>query len=248
MKRSKIVTISLLSLFLYFTNHSLFFLINGNHQPSLDKFFSTLSFCGDGLVLCLLVACLSAYYEEYAIAGFFSLIASGAMVQFLKYLFPSPRPPALLTHVQVIGQRLRFESFPSGHTASAFAVGFLFYYLFRQREQKLLGYLSLIAAALVGYARIYIGVHFPVDVAVGGIIGYLFTRFSCNRLNYLQEWLDRQSEEKRLFIRRTGLGLLVTGGLVLGFFYSQVPEQETTTAIVFGLSAVMYGIYHLHPK
>jgi undecaprenyl-diphosphatase len=61
-----------------------------------------------------------------------------------------------------------YSSFPSGHTASAFAMATIFA-LYLKRN-----YLSislLLTAFLIGYSRIYLGHHFLVDVLVGAIIG-----------------------------------------------------------------------------
>ncbi|MFA4872947.1 MAG: phosphatase PAP2 family protein [Patescibacteria group bacterium] len=58
-------------------------------------------------------------------------------------------------------------AFPSGHTTVAFALAFslLFYY-------PKYGVLFLFSALLVGLGRIYIGAHYPADVAAGMILGY----------------------------------------------------------------------------
>jgi undecaprenyl-diphosphatase len=58
------------------------------------------------------------------------------------------------------------HSFPSGHTATAVA-GAIVLSSFAPRAAPLLGVL----AAAVAYSRLYVGVHFPLDVVGGAAIG-----------------------------------------------------------------------------
>jgi membrane-associated phospholipid phosphatase len=60
----------------------------------------------------------------------------------------------------------QLNSFPSGHTATAFTIFLLTIYLFNQTKLILIG---LLYAMLCGYSRVYLGQHFPMDVG-GGII------------------------------------------------------------------------------
>ena len=62
------------------------------------------------------------------------------------------------------------NSFPSGHTCAAFAFGVALCAVLPQRWAKAA---ALIAAALMGYSRLYVGVHFPTDVLAGAAIGTL---------------------------------------------------------------------------
>lgn len=61
-------------------------------------------------------------------------------------------------------------SFPSSHAANHFALA-VFMAVTLGRHVKFIWPLALFWAALVAYAQVYVGVHFPVDVTVGGLIG-----------------------------------------------------------------------------
>ena len=62
----------------------------------------------------------------------------------------------------------------SAHAANNFAVAFFFTFLLRKKF-RYIGIFLMVWAFLVAYSRIYIGVHFPLDVLTGGLIGLIFS-------------------------------------------------------------------------
>jgi lipid-A-disaccharide synthase len=74
---------------------------------------------------------------------------------------------AVAPRLRVIGPSLRRRSFPSGHTAGAFGCAAGIAYAFRGRRR----WLAFAPAAFVGVSRVACGVHFPLDVAGGALIG-----------------------------------------------------------------------------
>jgi membrane-associated phospholipid phosphatase len=87
----------------------------------------------------------------------------------VKALTERSRPFAGLDDTNLIGWRERGKSFPSGHTAQVFFMASL---LTASLHLGFLGVMLLyVVAALVGFSRIYIGVHYPRDVLAGAIIG-----------------------------------------------------------------------------
>lgn len=63
-------------------------------------------------------------------------------------------------------------SFPSGHTAAAFAAAYSLYL-----SNKRSGILMLYSAAVMGFSRVYLLVHYPMDVVAGAAIGMLSAGF-----------------------------------------------------------------------
>lgn len=71
---------------------------------------------------------------------------------------------------QLIATSFSHKSFPSSHATLAFALATAV--LFFNRP---LGILMLILAALVAWGRIYVGVHYPMDVLAGALLGVAVT-------------------------------------------------------------------------
>lgn len=95
----------------------------------------------------------------------FGLVFGNGM---LKNLLARPRPfvtcPALVPLVQIGGW-----SCPSGHTLASFCAAtavFCFY--------KRAGLAAFLLAALIGFTRLYVGVHYPTDVLLGAVLGIVF--------------------------------------------------------------------------
>jgi hypothetical protein len=93
-------------------------------------------------------------------------------LQGLKLYLDVLRPPAVLSsdEFRLIGPALKRNSFPSGHTLSAFLfAGVLF--AFSTSVVQRLALLS--AATMVGLSRVAVGVHWPQDVIAGAFSGLL---------------------------------------------------------------------------
>lgn len=160
--------------------HPLFRLINDAHSGPADLFFGTVTGLGDGLVISLLCSLLMLFRLRAGIASQLAYLVSGLLAQLLKRLFDMPRPPAVLDHVHVLGHTLSSHSFPSGHATSDGVIVLLAFLIWSSRDWRSWSVAILFVLAAIG--RVYVGVHFPVDVAVGLTIGmltmWLFWRWS----------------------------------------------------------------------
>ncbi len=86
--------------------------------------------------------------------------------QALKRSLTRARPDSAIVGFEALARNPDRFSFPSGHTAAAFAVAVAF-----AGEPFGLGPLCLLAAVGIGLSRVYLGAHYPLDVGAGALLG-----------------------------------------------------------------------------
>jgi undecaprenyl-diphosphatase len=90
----------------------------------------------------------------------------------IKPYFKRRRPFITIIQAIVIGKKPGSWSFPSGHAAGAFAGAWLL-----NRLSPRWSIIRYIVAGWVGFSRIYLGDHYPGDVASGSLAGLVFAMF-----------------------------------------------------------------------
>lgn len=88
----------------------------------------------------------------------------------LKHLVARPRPWLTVEGLSFLVVENDPNSFPSGHTCAAFAAAGIW---FRTLPRKWMRWTAVALAVLMGFSRLYVGVHFPSDVAAGCLVGLL---------------------------------------------------------------------------
>lgn len=88
----------------------------------------------------------------------------------LKNMVARTRPYEMVEGLRILIDPLKSFSFPSGHTACSFAAAFAY---FRCMPRKKWGTVALVLAGLIGFSRLYVGVHYPTDVLGGVAVGML---------------------------------------------------------------------------
>ena len=91
-----------------------------------------------------------------------------AVSSFLKPLISRPRPCHTLENINLLVNCGAGMSMPSAHAANLFGQAALFSALYRKVRCPVFTF-----AALVALSRVFVGVHYPADIIVGGIIGII---------------------------------------------------------------------------
>lgn len=168
----------ILSSFL-FKKETLFLWLNVDMGAAADAFFKYFTHLGDGLFWVLwLPLVVIKRGKNYLPLLLSAIVFSTLLTQISKQLiYPyEPRPLQAITDQSLVhyvtGVTVHsINSFPSGHTATAFS--FLFIWSLFSKSSRLI-VLGLIASLLVAYSRIYLGQHFPLDVGAGMLVA-IFT-------------------------------------------------------------------------
>ncbi|WP_017316499.1 phosphatase PAP2 family protein [Mastigocladopsis repens] len=147
------------------------------HTPLLDRIMLSITFLGDPAVLlliCLPLVMGSLYSKRRGEATTLGIAAVGAILLncLLKVVFGRARP-ALWNWLIDVGQ----HSFPSGHAMVSMVIyGFIGYILaqeFRQWRGHIFA-LTVVLIVAIGFSRLYLGVHWPTDVAAGYAAGLVW--------------------------------------------------------------------------
>lgn len=108
-------------------------------------------------------------YRRLAVEILLGTISLWILVEIIKALSARDRPFLTFDKARVIGWREKGRSFPSGHTTQIFFLMTLFIHYFQLGIGASIALYSV--AALVGFTRIYVGVHYPRDVIAGIVLG-----------------------------------------------------------------------------
>ena len=95
-----------------------------------------------------------------------AIVARFVFVEAIRFFYYNPRPFLVLENVNQLINHETTGSMPSGHASFYFALatGVCLY-------NKKAGYIYLILAGLMGFARIFSGVHWPLDIIVEAVLG-----------------------------------------------------------------------------
>lgn len=175
-------------LMLIFTKEDLYFAINHRHTVFTDVFFENLTLLGasTGCIVIVLITYIINYRTGFLLSS--SYIITFIISQTIKHLVKAPRPHLFFSKkihdIYLIKGVVMLDtnSFPSGHSVSAFTAAVVFTYV---AKNKSWGYLWLLLAVLIAYSRLYLSEHFLQDVTAGSALGVFITVFWL-------KWIDQK--------------------------------------------------------
>ena len=173
---------------LFFTKETIYFTINSHYSNWADVIAPYFTDLGDGwtTITVAIILVLFNYRKALLLASAYAVTSLSA--QIIKHIVKAPRPALFfsqrLSEIHFVkGMYIdKFNSFPSGHTVTAFSTAVVITYLLKNKSWSIL---LFITAVLVGYSRMYLSEHFFEDVTAGSAWGVFITVFWIT-------WLDNK--------------------------------------------------------
>ena len=173
----------------YWNKEQIFLALNNRHTDVADVVLKYFTYVGDGIFMAALgVIMFLIGKRKLGLLLILSFLLSGLLAQTIKRIEQRPRPGAYFKQperIHRVDEKLLKgnNSFPSGHTTTAFATFSLLAFATRN---KAIQFFFFAVAVVVGYSRIYLGAHFAEDVLAGAALGFISSFFLC--------WLLRKKE------------------------------------------------------
>ena len=162
-------------------------------SPAMERFMLEVTYLGTAVTVITIVAVAGLFlfltnHRYSALLLAVSTVGGIILNNILKVSFDRPRP-----RVIDWGQEAMSSSFPSGHAMSAAIVYFTVAYLAARLEphrvlRALTMVIALVLVFLICVSRMYLGVHYPSDVAAGVLIGLAWAGFCMATLEAVQKF------------------------------------------------------------
>ncbi len=179
----------------------LFLFLNNLGSPFFDNFWIYLSYKEANILFYLLLLIFYLSINSSKLSEIFYLLVFIAIMitiadqtaNLFKDTFQRLRP----CYDEVLKDSIRLVKnscggkygFFSAHASNSFSLAIFFGLLYKNKFRYVI-YISLLYASLISFSRIYLGVHFPLDIFFGSIfgitVGFLIFRIYDNRLNFFK--------------------------------------------------------------
>jgi membrane-associated phospholipid phosphatase len=166
----------------YFGRIPVFLFLNTDGGALMDQFFKWATWGAEGWVWIPFLAIVFGWFKKDAKLIVLNFLLSTLLTQIPKRLIwdTISRPIASgmpLNEIHTVPGVVMhaYNSFPSGHTATAFTLFLLTIYLFPTKWVFAIG---VIFAMICAYSRVYLGQHFPMDLGGGIIVAVMSVQLS----------------------------------------------------------------------
>ncbi|WP_343329379.1 phosphatase PAP2 family protein [Polaribacter staleyi] len=166
----------LLTFVLLFNKFTLHLKINQFHSSFFDLLFKYSTFLGDGVLFAILGVVFFFIKRKMT----YVFLVSGVLTLLITHLFKKILFKGILRPVGALGEEslhliegvkmAMMNSFPSGHTTTAFAIFTILCLYFSKCKSQ---YIWISLAIIAGLSRVYLSQHFLIDIFVGSFIGIL---------------------------------------------------------------------------
>lgn len=150
----------------------LLFIQENIRNPILSRIFIPLTVLGNSGIFLIAIGIVLLAIKKTRRLGVFFLTA--LLLNFIindlviKNIMKRVRPFYAISGLEILIKPPKSFSFPSGHTSSFFACSTVLF-----KSSKKYGGLLLIISLMMGFSRMYVGVHYPSDVFVGMVVGII---------------------------------------------------------------------------
>lgn len=166
----------------------------------------------------------------------------------MKYGFKRPRPCHEDFVVRFIAVRCGPYGFPSAHSLSSMALAVFLGKIFKPHYKYGLPAL-IIWSLIVGYSRVYLGVHYPGDLIagflVGALSGYVFYKLYAYSLVNFEEFDSKKIEFQKIYGRQGFMvhkywDMVLAVFLIIAFILYLKTEVHSETFVIEGTSLEFY--------
>jgi membrane-associated phospholipid phosphatase len=231
-----------------YVQKSAFMFIN-HHLAQYPAWQLNLTQMGNALIFLSFLSIFIVYAPKIWEALISASLVSLVLSKVLKKLFAVPRPAAVFENDSffILGERLSGRSsFPSGHSITVFAIltVLMFAFMPSNNRYKYLWFVGLASVGLIlSLTRVGVGAHYPLDVLVGSILGYiagLAGIFISQRYAYC-DWINNKKWYPFFIV----LFSVCTFVLIYKIFQENLPIYYFA---MLSLAISLYKITHVYAK
>jgi len=209
--------------------------------PQLDRLAELITMLGEQYFFIVVIAFI--YWNISKREGFklaTAFLYSSLLNAVLKLVFHTPRPFEKLDYIS--GKRVETAigySFPSGHTQGSTTFFITLSQIIRKRWFTIIAILIIL---LIGVSRIYLGVHWPIDVIGGLILGVIIAYIFCT---ITDKYYDDHAKLRIIFFRIQAVFILLTIILlIVDLVYLKGSMKVDHFFIISGISSgAVYGFF-----